>query len=275
MVRSSPATPPGGVARTVLRVLSGPITGIASIRRQQRHLAAEPAAVDQRRAGDGQDPGPTAAGRWPQAERVAHHVHRPGFPRASRVSATPRAKTGRADRLARAIGEPEPGHVEGDHPVACGQPLGTAGPVLQAAADAVDPAAPAGCPGRRRPGPGCACRRPRRRLPGSRPGEIRTRPPAAVPNRSAASSTGPFRSRAWSALKFISTVHGPLVPCCGNSSIARMMAAGREVQHRALLDHRVVDDRHHGAVAVLVHVGQQAAQVLARRSTFSVHDELV
>ena len=191
---------------------------------QQRHLAAEPRAVDQRQAGDpvgilGQQllaDGP--------AERVAHHVHRPGFAEGVQGVGDTVGEDRQADRFAWAFGESEPRHVEGDHSVACGQPLVLRSPVLQAAADAVDqqhrrvvrvavdpdPGAPAvdldeGCPAH-------ALARSDSAATG-----------LAVPNRRAASSTGPLRSRAWSALKFISTVHGPLVPCCGNSSIARMM----------------------------------------------------
>ena len=131
---------------------------------------------------------------------------------------------GQRDRAVGPVGESEARHVHGDHPVVGGEPLVLGIPILQAAAYtvhqqhrrvvrvAVDPDPDAssvhldeGGTAHARAAPAVAVER------------------ATEENRSAASSTGPLRNRARSALKFISTVHGPVVPCCGNRSMARVM----------------------------------------------------
>ncbi len=151
-------------------------------------------------------------------------MQRPVLPERVDGGESPFGEGGQRDRAVGPVGEPEARHVHGDHPVAGRQRFVLRVPVLQTAADAVqqehrrvvritydaDPHPPSvdleeGGPAHARAAPAVTTER------------------AVLENRSAASSTGPLRNRAASALKFISTVHGPDVPCCGNSSMARMM----------------------------------------------------
>lgn len=191
---------------------------------QRGHLAAESRAVDQRETGHPLGPvgqrlqcdGPT--------ERVADDVQRAGLAECVDRAEGAFGEGRQRDRAVGPVGEPEAGHIDGDHPEVAGEPLVLRIPVLQAAADAVHqqhrrvvrvafdpyPDPPSvhfdqGGPAHARAAPAVATDR------------------AVLENRSAASSTGPLRSRAASARKFISTVHGPEVPCCGKSSIARVM----------------------------------------------------
>ena len=191
---------------------------------QRGDLAAEARAVDQCQAGHPLGPAGQRLQRDRAAERVADDVQRPGLP--ERIDRTERAfgEGGQRDRTVGPVGEPEAGHVDGDHPVLTREPLVLRIPVLQTAADTVHqqhrrvvrvafdphPDPPSvhldeGGPAHARAAPAVATER------------------AVLENRRAASSTGPLRSRAASARKFISTVHGPVVPCCGNSSMDRMM----------------------------------------------------
>ena len=151
-------------------------------------------------------------------------MQRPGLAEDIGGAQDPFGEGGQRDRTVGPVGESEPRHVHGDHPIVGGEPLVLRIPVLKAAADAVyqehrrvvrvtlDP----------HPNPSSV------HLDEGGTAHARAAPAVAVErateeNRSAASSTGPLRNRARSALKFISTVHGPVVPCCGNRSMARVM----------------------------------------------------
>ena len=191
---------------------------------QHGHLAAESGTVDQRQAGHPFGPVGQCLQRDRPAQGVADDVQRAGLAECVDRAECALGEGGQRDRAVRPVGEPEAGHVDGDHPELAGEPLVLRIPVLQAAADAVHqqhrrvvrvtfdphPDPPAvhldeGGPAHARAAPAVATER------------------AVLEKRSAASSTGPLRRRAASARKSISTVHGPLVPCCGNRSMARMM----------------------------------------------------
>ncbi len=167
---------------------------------QRGDLGAEAGAVDQPQAGH-----PLRSQRQHlhgdrSAEGVAEHMHRPGLAECVDGAEHPFGESGQRDRRLGLIGEPEPGDVDGDHPVVLGEPGVLKIPVLQAAADpmdqhhrrvvrvTVDPDAHTSALHLDEGGPAHARAAPA--VTGVR---------LAVLNRSAASSTGPLRSRAWSA----------------------------------------------------------------------------